>query len=384
MNSEPKRVILPGSTIGILGGGQLGRMIALAGRKMGYRFICLDPTPDAPCAQVCDAQVVAAYDDAEAARDLAAQCDVITYEFENVDARVVETLEAEGYVPQGAELLHCTQNRLREKTAVRNLGIPVAPFAVVRDVASLQQAVDEVGMPSVLKTAEGGYDGKGQWLITDAASLEQAREVVVNVPGELVLERFIRCTKELSVIVARRAQGEMTAFPVFENIHRENILHLSIAPARISAELSARAEVLAKTVAENLGVVGLLAVELFLSDDEQLYVNELAPRPHNSGHLSFDACATSQFEQHLRAICNLPLGPTELLTPAVMLNLIGEDAEQLKALTPSLHPRIKVHLYGKHETRPKRKMGHLTVLGDTLEHCLEILQGLPFPLQLQA
>ncbi|MDF2648735.1 MAG: phosphoribosylaminoimidazole carboxylase, ATPase subunit [Paenibacillus sp.] len=364
------KVIKPGGTIGILGGGQLGRMLALAGRNMGYRFVTLDPTDDAPCGQVADEQIQADFDDVEAARRLAALSDVITYEFENVDAHVTNILMNESYVPQGSELLYTTQHRLREKRAIEAADVPVAPYAEIKSADELKEAVLRFGTPCVLKTATGGYDGKGQWVLRSLDEVEEAYETLSRAKTELVLEQFIHFDKELSVIAARSPRGEVKAFPAAENIHVHNILHQSIVPARIPVEVQKEAEELAVRIAESLGVIGLIAVELFLTKDGQLYVNELAPRPHNSGHYTMEACRTSQFEQHVRAICNLPLGSTELLTPVVMVNLLGEHIEPLQELIDrpdflehsELGVSAKVHLYGKKEAKEKRKMGHINLL----------------------
>lgn len=363
------RTILPGSTIGVLGGGQLGRMLALSGSHMGYRFVTLDPTPDAPCGQVADRQIVAAYDDREAAGQLAALADVITYEFENVDAEVADMLERASYVPQGSRLLHTTQHRLREKRAIEAAGVPVAPYAQITSLEELTQAVERFGTPCVLKTCTGGYDGKGQWVIRSADECAPAFEALSQAGTELVLEKFIRFERELSVIAARNPRGEAKAFPAAENIHVDNILHLSIVPARTTETVKRKAEELAVRLAERLEVVGLLAVEMFLTEDGELYVNELAPRPHNSGHYTIEACRTSQFEQHVRAVCNLPLGSTELKSPAVMVNVLGEHVEPLLEWMSGQKEEpsglaVKVHLYGKKEAKAKRKMGHVTVLTD--------------------
>lgn len=377
LNSSDK-VIKPGGTIGILGGGQLGRMLALAGRNMGYRFVTLDPTDDAPCGQVADEQIQADFDDVEAARKLAALSDVITYEFENVDAHVTNILMNESYVPQGSELLYTTQHRLREKRAIEAAGVPVAPYAEIKSADELKEAVLRFGTPCVLKTATGGYDGKGQWVLRSLDEVEEAYETLSRAKTELVLEQFIHFDKELSVIAARSPRGEVKAFPAAENIHVHNILHQSIVPARIPVEVQKEAEELAVRIAESLGVIGLIAVELFLTKDGQLYVNELAPRPHNSGHYTMEACRTSQFEQHVRAICNLPLGSTELLSPVVMVNLLGEHIEPLQELIDrpdflehsELGVSAKVHLYGKKEAKEKRKMGHINLLTSDVEKAL--------------
>jgi len=388
---DPGKVLLPGSTIGVLGGGQLGRMLALSGSNMGYRFVTLDPTPDSPCGQVAGRQITAAYSDIVAARELAKLADVITYEFENVDAGVAALLMDESYVPQGSELLYTTQHRLREKRAIEAAGVKVAPYAQIDSAEQLREAARRFGTPCVLKTATGGYDGKGQWVIRSLDEVGEAYETLSQAGTELVLEQFIRFEKELSVIAARSPQGEVKAFPAAENIHVDNILHLSIVPARIEASVQRRAEQLAVQIAEALDVIGLIAVELFMTPDGDLFVNELAPRPHNSGHYSMEACKTSQFEQHVRAICNLPLGSTELMTPVVMANILGQHVEPLlqwmagqeqdqadgvngtndgtgTGVTP------KIHLYGKQEAKRQRKMGHVNILCNDVEDALAWVQ----------
>lgn len=376
---EAKR-LLPGSTIGILGGGQLGRMMALAGSAMGYRFVALDPTEDAPCGQVSE-QIVAAYNDREAARELARRSDVITYEFENVDAGVAAMLMDESYVPQGSELLYTTQHRLREKRAIEASGVRVAPYREIRSADELREAVAAFGTPCVLKTATGGYDGKGQWVIKSESEIDEAFETLSRAGTELVLEQFIKFDKELSVIAARSTTGEIRTFPAAENIHVENILHLSIVPARIPEEVQREAEQLAARIAEGLGAAGLIAVELFWSEKDGLYVNELAPRPHNSGHYTMEACRTSQFEQHVRAICGLPLGDTSLLTPVVMVNVLGQHVEPLLArmaqpdeAAVSYGVAPKVHLYGKKDAVHKRKMGHVNVLAESTDKALQYIE----------
>ena len=372
---EPVR-ILPGATVGVLGGGQLGRMLVHAGSRMGYRFAALDPDPRAPCGQVAEL-IVARYDDLAAARELARRADVITYEFENVDAGVAAVLEAESYVPQGSALLRTTQHRLREKRAVEAAGARVAPYAEVASLEGLREAAERLGLPAVLKTAEGGYDGKGQRVLRRREELEPAWEDLSRA-GVLVLEKFIDFEREISVIAARRPSGEVRAFPPAENVHVNNILHLSIVPARIPDRLRAEAERLAVSIAESLGVVGLIAVEMFVGRDGTLYVNELAPRPHNSGHHTIEACRTSQFEQHIRAICDLPLGDVSLLTPTVMVNVLGQHLpavlewmQRPDEAAERLGVAPKVHLYGKAEARPNRKMGHINVLAPSVDAALE-------------
>lgn len=374
------KVILPGSTIGVLGGGQLGRMMANAGSAMGYRFVAMDPTPDSPAGQV-GGQIVAAYDDREAARELARQSDVITYEFENVDAGVAAMLMEESYVPQGSELLYTTQHRLREKLAIEAAGVQVAPYREIRSEQELREAVQAFGTPCVLKTATGGYDGKGQWVIRSLEEIADAYAALSQAGTDLVLEQFIHFDKEISVIAARSPQGEIKAFPPAENIHVDNILHLSIVPARIGEELRREAERLAVRIAEGLGVVGLIAVEMFVTPEGGLFVNELAPRPHNSGHYTMEACRTSQFEQHVRAVCGLPLGDVSLLTPVVMVNVLGQHVEPLLKRTAErdeaaerLGVAPKLHLYGKKDAVRKRKMGHVNVLAPDTDAALQWIE----------
>lgn len=369
-------VIPPGSTIGILGGGQLGRMIALAGRAMGYRFATLDPTEDCPCGQVSDVEITAAYNDVQAAAKLAEISHVITYEFENVDAKVASILEKQSFVPQGSQLLRITQNRISEKTTLHGHGIPVAPFRVVTSGEEAKEAVAQLGVPAVMKTATGGYDGKGQIVIRQLEEAPAAYRELAGWNTEIIIEQFIPFIKEVSVIAARSGRGEVKTFPVSENVHVENILHLSIVPARVPEKVLEKAAQLAVQVAEKLNVIGLIAVEMFVTAEGEILVNELAPRPHNSGHYTMDACVTSQFEQHIRAICNLPLGSTKLLSPVVMVNILGEHVEPVLNKINQLPDRAKLHLYGKKECKVKRKMGHLNVLADSVEEALEQIQQL--------
>ena len=373
-------VIKPGATIGILGGGQLGRMLTLAATPLGYRCVTLDPTPDSPCGQIAR-QVTAAYDDVGAARELAGSCDVVTYEFENVDAGVAALLEQESYVPQGSKLLYTTQHRLREKRAIEAAGVPVAPYREVTSAGSMQQAVEELGLPCVLKTVMGGYDGKGQRVIRHLEEVQAAYEELNTAGVGLVLESFVPFQCEISVVAARSTKGEVRTFPPAENIHVNNILHASIVPARVSEELQARAEQLAAQLIEGLDAVGLLAVEMFVTKDGEIYVNELAPRPHNSGHYTIDACATSQFEQHIRAICGLPLADPRLLTPVVMVNILGEHMEEVLELLTSTASQTatekvipKLHLYGKSESKNGRKMGHVNLLCQDTEAAMQWIE----------
>ncbi|PRO66258.1 5-(carboxyamino)imidazole ribonucleotide synthase [Alkalicoccus urumqiensis] len=366
--------IAPGKTIGILGGGQLGRMMALSAREMGYRIAVLDPGEDSPCGMVSDKQVTASYDDRSGAEILASECDVLTYEFENVTAETATFLEETMYLPQGSRLLQVSQDRLKEKEMAADFGIPVVPYKAVYTFSGLQEAVQELGLPAVLKTTRGGYDGKGQLILRDSGELYSAWEELGS-KGPLVLEKMLAFDKEVSVIVTRSVHGEMTTFPTAENEHRHGILHRTIVPARISSEIEEKAQSLAERLAESLEMVGTLAVEMFV-DGSDVYMNEIAPRPHNSGHFTINACDTSQFEQHIRAVCGWPLGSTKLLSPVVMVNLLGQHVEPYLR-SHSMLPPAHIHLYGKKEAKHNRKMGHVTFLSEDPEALLEEIDASP-------
>ncbi|MED4654174.1 5-(carboxyamino)imidazole ribonucleotide synthase [Bacillus pseudomycoides] len=367
------RIILPGKTIGIIGGGQLGRMMALAAKEMGYKIAVLDPAKHSPCAQVADIEIVASYDDLKAIQHLAEISDVVTYEFENIDYRCLQWLEKHAYLPQGSQLLNKTQNRFTEKNAIVKAGLPVAPYRLVKKQDELLEAITELSFPCVLKTTTGGYDGKGQVVLRSETDVVRARELAGQ--AECILEKWVPFEKEISVIVTRSVSGETKVFPVAENIHVNNILHESIVPARITEELSQKGIEYAQVLADELQLVGTLAVEMFATTDGEIYINELAPRPHNSGHYTIDACETSQFGQHIRAICNLPLGETNLLKPVVMVNILGEHIEgvlkQVNRLTGCY-----LHLYGKEEAKLQRKMGHVNILNENVEDALDKAQEL--------
>jgi 5-(carboxyamino)imidazole ribonucleotide synthase len=363
------KTIKPQQTIGILGGGQLGRMMALSAREMGLRVVVLEPGKDSPCGQVADQQILAGYEDREGIQKLAALSNVVTYEFENIDAESASWLEENAHLPQGSRLLAVTQHRLREKETLVKAGVPVAPYRPVSDINSLSDAITELGLPSVLKTCRGGYDGKGQFVIRQESDIKIAAGIL-NKEADCVLESWLEFDKEISVILTRSLSGEVKSFPIAENIHRDNILHQTIAPARITNETAEQAKLLAGSIATELELVGTLAVEMFVAKDGSLYVNELAPRPHNSGHYTIEACETSQFDQHVRAVCNWPLGNTDLIKPAVMINILGEHHETVLSEIGKLG-EAKLHLYGKKEAKAKRKMGHITVLGETVEEALE-------------
>lgn len=361
------RVILPGQTIGIIGGGQLGRMMALAAKASGFNIAVLDPTPNCPCGQVADIEITAQYNDLQALQELADVSDVITFEFENINGAALEWLKQHAYIPQGSELLKISQNRIIEKASITQAGVEVAPYAVIQSVSDLYEQVDNIGYPSVLKTATGGYDGKGQLVLKSKEDIEQAIEILNH--GDCVLEAWVPFVKEISVIVTRNVNGETKVFPVAENIHRENILYQSIVPARISKQTEDTAIEKAMLIANSMKLVGTLAVEMFVTEEEKIYINELAPRPHNSGHYTMEACETSQFEQHIRAVCNWKLADTTLLKPVVMVNILGEHMEPLLKKIPELS-NWKIHLYGKSEAKVKRKMGHVNILRKTTDDAL--------------
>lgn len=366
--------IYPYSTIGILGGGQLGKMLAQEAKKMGYRVITLDPTPDCPCAQVCDGQIVAEFSDKIQALKLAKKADVLTYEFENIPAETVEYLEEQGFsVFPSSKVLRITQNRIKEKEFLRSIGVLTADFQAVEKVSDLEKAFSRLGLPAVLKTSTGGYDGKGQVVCRKEADVAKASGSLSN--RRLIWEKVVPFTKELSVICARAGSGDIKTFPVSENIHRNNILYMSIVPARVSAAVEKKAVDIAKSVAEKLELTGVIGVEMFLLEDGTVLVNEIAPRVHNSGHYTIEACYTSQFEQHIRAITGLPLGSTDLLTPAVMLNILGEKGysglpDFIGVRRILSIPGVNLHIYGKTITKPFRKMGHVTIVDKSRENAL--------------
>ncbi len=355
----------PGSTVGVLGSGQLGRMFAIAARRMGYRVHTFSPEADTPAGQISDREYQRPYEDLEAVREFARGVRVVTFEFENVPAEAVEAAAALAPVRPSGAVLYTTQNRLREKTFLARAGFPVAPFRHVRGAAELPGALEEIGRPAVLKTAGFGYDGKGQSkIVSEEDAARAARDLGDK---ECVLEAFVDFDREVSVVAARGLEGEFAHYGVVENAHRRHILDLSIAPAAVTEEVGREAVEIARAILETLDVVGVMCVEFFLTREGRLLVNELAPRPHNSGHFTFDACVTSQFEQQLRAVCGLPLGSTELLRPAAMANLLGDlwAAGEPDWRAAASFPNVKLHLYGKTEARPGRKMGHLTALAAT-------------------
>ena len=357
--------LLPGATIGILGSGQLGRMLAIAAKQLGYRVAIFSPDSDSPAGQVADQETVARYEDLNAVREFARQVDVVTFEFENVPSATTQAAAEVCPVRPDGQVLHITQHRLREKTFLQQHGFPVTPFRRIVTEEDLRDAARDLGLPAVLKTASFGYDGKGQVKLRITEDLGPAWKNLGGTEG--IYEAFVDFSKEISVVGARTAHGQFKAFPVFENQHAHHILDVTFAPADISEALALEAERLTAGILEKLQVVGLLTVEMFVTRDERIVVNELAPRTHNSGHLTLDAAVTSQFEQQLRAVCGLPLGSTELHSPAAMANLLGDVwSGGVPRWGQALEdPVVKLHLYGKQQARPGRKMGHLTAFGRT-------------------
>ena len=364
---SPARVIGPGATLGVLGSGQLGRMFTIAARRMGYRVHTYSPDEDTPTGQVADLEVTASYEDLDALRAFARHVDVVTFEFENVPIEAIDAVESLAPVRPSGVALHTAQQRAREKTFLADHGFPTVPFAQAATLDELWHAVARVGTPSIVKTAAFGYDGKGQHAVASPADVDHIWTAIGH--QEAVVEKRISLQAELSVVAARGLDGEVAMYPVFENRHRHHILDLTTSPAAIPLEVARRAAEITRAILEQLQYVGVLCVEFFLSTDGELLVNELAPRPHNSGHLTFDAAITSQFEQQVRAICGLPLGSTEMLRPAAMANLLGDLwlGGEPNWNAACRFTDVKLHLYGKGQARPGRKMGHLTCLAASVE-----------------
>ena len=370
-------MILPGATIGMLGGGQLGRMTGIAARQLGYGVAVLDPAPGCPAGAIADLEINTAYDDHAGLDQLVARADVITYEFENVPVAGAEYAASKRPTHPAPRVLHTCQNRAREKQFLGDTGFPCAPFAIVSSADELHAAATRIGLPAVLKTADFGYDGKGQRKFSNGPHDWEAIWSDFSAP-RAVLEGIVDFELEVSVIVAANGRGDFAVFPIAENIHTNHILDFSIVPARVLPTVARQASDLACSIAESLGLVDLLAVEMFVTRDGRVLVNELAPRPHNSGHWSIDGAITSQFEQHVRAICGLPLGDTRAHHPSVMVNLLGD---LWAAGTPDWARVLgdtgaKLHLYGKPEARAGRKMGHATIVADDIESALRRAQTL--------
>lgn len=367
-------MIPPGSTIGILGGGQLGRMLILAGRSLGYRFHVFEPSGPCPAGMVADKEINAAYSDQTALKAFADGVDVITLEFENIPIEVLDYLSAIKPVLPGGHALHICQHRQREKDFLKQNNLPCVPFEYADSPASLVHAFGVIGFPCVIKTAAFGYDGKGQIKLNSAEEANDPEMLWkrLNNPRRVVIEEWIEHKGEFSVVCARRADGSKQTFPMAENIHVDHILHTSIVPARVDDDVKSTGETLACEVADKLDIVGLIAIEFFLHKKGHLIINEMAPRPHNSGHYTIDGCITSQFEQHIRAIADLPFGSTELHSATVMTNLLGDLWEAGEPDWSALlsNPKVKLHLYDKGESRPGRKMGHFCVVDKSVDETL--------------
>jgi 5-(carboxyamino)imidazole ribonucleotide synthase len=372
--SAPAKTVLPGGTIGVLGGGQLGRMLAQAATRLGYRVHIYEPQANSPAGAVAHKEVNAAYEDLAALSAFARECDVVTYEFENVPAAPLRAIEALTQLHPHWSVLETCQNRSREKNWLKQNGFPHATFAEVAAGGDIAAGISEVGLPCVVKTADFGYDGKGQIKVRAIEDVAVAEKAFAG--QACVIEQWIDFACEVSVVMARSAKAAIRIFPLAENIHTNHILDFSIVPARVAPAVAAAAEKMARLIAEKIGLVGVMGVEMFVARDGRVLVNELAPRTHNSGHYTIDACATSQFEQQVRAICGLPLGDTRLLSPVVMVNILGDAWAKGEPRWDALlaEPAVRLHLYGKSEPRPGRKMGHFTVTSRDADMALGFAQ----------
>ncbi|TDO94674.1 5-(carboxyamino)imidazole ribonucleotide synthase [Halanaerobium saccharolyticum] len=362
--------------IGIIGGGQLGKMMILEAKKMGFYVTILDPTKNCPAHSIADQHLVADFDDREAIKKLAQLSDLITYEFEHIDVEVLKELEAEDYkIYPTARSLEIIQNKYHQKNVLKQDRIAVPDFRKVTLPEDIKEAAQEFGYPLMLKSCTGGYDGKGNALIDSQSEVENAFQELGAGKTPLMVEKYIPFKKEISIIAARGLTGEMKVYPAGENVHRDNILYETRVPAEISSELEQKAEEFAKEVLQVFEGIGIFCVEMFVTEANELLVNEIAPRPHNSGHYTIEGCVTSQFEQHVRAITALPLGDTTLVRPAVMRNILGSGEEgkaEVVGLEPALAVEgVKVHIYQKQISRPGRKMGHLTVTAESLDKAVE-------------
>ena len=365
-------MILPGATLGMLGGGQLGRMFTTAAQTMGYKVIVLDPDPHSPAGVIADQHLCAKYDDEDVLESLARACDAVTTEFENIPASTLAYLESKTVVHPSSDALSKTQNRIIEKQFIASLGIAVAPFLPIRTEKDIEDVESHIQLPAILKVANFGYDGKGQVVCHSLKDIRQAFALLNQ--AECVLEQRINLEREVSTVLARGQLGDISNFPIAENTHINGILHSTTVPSAISDQQAQIVMEIADKIAEGLNYVGTMAVEFFISKEGDIIVNEIAPRPHNSGHFTLDACETSQFEQQVRMLCNLPSGNCELKSPVVMLNILGDVWGSSE---PHWHdllsiPNNKLHLYGKQEARPGRKMGHFNVLAASTKQAMVI------------
>lgn len=363
--------ILPPATIGIIGGGQLGQMMTLSAKSMGYKVGILDPTPNSSASQVADFQIIAKYTDQEALRELAEKSDVLTYEFENVDQTNLQRVAHLTHIPQHIDELIISSNRLREKAFLTENNLPVTPYARVIDQESLERAIMLVGFPGILKTTEGGYDGHGQFDLNSEADIATVLPELEKT--EWIFEKRQNFEKEVSVMVTRDFTGKVQTFPLSENTHKDHILHTSVVPAKVADKVHQKAAEIAEKIADSMSLAGVLGIEFFVLKNDQLLVNELAPRPHNSGHYTIEACNISQFEAHIRSICGLELPDVKLNQNAVMVNLLGDDLTVGREGLVT-HPDWHFHDYGKDEIKAKRKMGHITVVGNDSQDLLDSLK----------
>ncbi len=373
----------PPIKIGIIGGGQLGKMMAQEAKKMGFYVAILDPTPNCPAAQLADGHIIGSFYDGEKIREIVSGSDVTTYDIEHIDAGVLKELEGEGHIIHPSpDTLRTIQNRLWQKDLLKKAGLPIPRYEKVESLDCIIRASEELGFPVILKTFKGGYDGRGNCVIHDRGQIESAfhsfleKNFYRNFSDKgLIVEEFIDFEKELAVMAARGTQGEVKCHPVVETIHKDNICHTVIAPARVGEDTQSKAKEVAMKTMKVLKGAGIFGIEMFLLNGEVL-INEIAPRPHNSGHYTIEACVTSQFEQHIRAITGLSLGSTELLTPAVMINILGEGEYEGPAILGGIQgalsiPGVALHFYGKAMTKPQRKMGHITAIDEDVEKAME-------------
>ncbi len=361
------RTLKPGDTIGIIGGGQLGKMMAQSAKKMGFVVGVLDPNQNCPAAQVSDWNIRADYADTKALREFARRATVLTFEFENIDAKALQEMEELAAIPQGSEVIAITQDRIKEKRFLESIEVSIAAFEVVETIDQLNAAVEKIGYPCILKTTRFGYDGKGQVVLKSEADKVEAEALIAD--NSCILEAWVPFSKELSVMIVRNQKGETTIFPVSENIHVNNILHESIVPARISPVVSGKAVEAAQQIADALQLVGTLGIELFLTKDDDIFVNELAPRPHNSGHYTIEAMSLSQFDAHIRAVAGLTMPKARLLSDVVMVNILGQDMEDSLAFRDK-KAEWSFHYYGKEDLHTNRKVGHVTILTKDVEETL--------------